>query len=46
MFDERRRKKLEKRRKDTWSATRGERLAFEEMLQHPRKAGDVPDHAL
>jgi hypothetical protein len=46
MFDERKRKKLEKRRKDTFSAIRGERLTFEEMLQRPRKAGDdAPDDA-
>jgi hypothetical protein len=41
MFDGRKRKKLEKSRRDTLSAIRAERLAFEEMLQRPRKVMDA-----
>ncbi len=41
------RRKLDKRRKETLSAIRGELLAFEEMAQRPRKAGEAaPDGAL
>jgi len=44
MFEQRKRKKLEKHKSDTLSAIRGERLAFEEMLQRPRGTGDAaPD---
>ena len=40
MLGGRKLRRLEKRRNETLSVIRGERLAFEEMLQRPRKADD------
>ncbi|HUY15662.1 MAG TPA: hypothetical protein VMX16_18835 [Terriglobia bacterium] len=46
MFDQRKRKKLEKHRNDTLSVICGERLGFEQMLQRVRITGASPDVAL
>jgi hypothetical protein len=44
MFEEYKRKKLERRRNKTLSAIRGERLAFEAMVQRAQIAGDALDN--
>jgi len=46
MFEQYKRKKLEKHRSETLSAIRGERLTFEAMVQRARIAGDTPDNAV
>jgi hypothetical protein len=43
MFEQRKRKKLEKRRIEILGTIRGERLAFEVMVQRAERAGDNPD---
>jgi hypothetical protein len=46
MFERRTLKKLEARRREVFSAIRGERLQFEVMVQRARVAGDASDDTL
>ena len=45
MFDGRKRRRLEERRRETLSEIRGERLKVEVMAQRAQQAGETPDAA-
>jgi hypothetical protein len=46
MFEQRKRKKLEKRRREVLSTIRGERLTFDEMVERAKIHKETPDDAL
>lgn len=45
MFEQRKHKKLEKRRREVLGDIRGERLGFETMVQRSQRAGENPDES-